>query len=244
LKNITPTPPRIEPVFWFALCCASICGANLGDLVSAYFPLTSPNGLIILSSLLFIIFFASSQFRFFAPLFYWLAILTVRAAATILADMSLDVAHLAPVAAAGALAILLAGLTFISGGWSRAEQSMLVSSPRPGALYWLTMLVAGVLGTVVADGLAHLFPSPKIGVPIAAALGTFALVLTFQVRKGTGWAVWTYWLSVVVIRAWGTSVGDAMKFLLTMPISIGTSAVLLALAISFPRSTKAPAEGV
>ncbi|HEX4182931.1 MAG TPA: hypothetical protein VHY34_06720 [Caulobacteraceae bacterium] len=223
--------PKIEPKYWVALCWASICGLNLGDFFPDQLHLTTAQGLGILG-IAFAALYGLQLITGRRPgLLFWGAILVVRAAATLVADFPIDDLHLSYVVVGGALALILLGGMAISGVFRRTARGDGVVAPGASLMFWLTMLAAGALGTVAADGFGHAFSSVKIGVPVAAACETLLLALAFPVRARANWAPWTYWATVVVISAWGASVGDIARFLLSLPVSMGLSAAVLALVV-------------
>jgi hypothetical protein len=94
------------------------------------------------------------------------------------------------------------------------------------------MFAAGILGTLVGDGLGHAFGPVSTGVPVSAGLATVALIsarLTWRrllVRSVAG-----YWLTMVLVRWWGTNVGDITAFLLSLLVSLVGTAIVLGLIL-------------
>ena len=92
------------------------------------------------------------------------------------------------------------------------------------------MLTAGTLGTVLGDGIGHVIRPITVGVPISAMIATGAVALIFVQRtrldRASAGAA-TYWASIVAIRTCGTNFGDIAAFLLSLPVSMLVSALLL-----------------
>jgi uncharacterized membrane-anchored protein len=108
-------------------------------------------------------------------------------------------------------------------------------SDRPcfSGAYWLRMLIAGILGTVTGDGIAHVFSSVMVGVPLSAGLATLALSLISSISTAVARkSGLVYWLAIICVRWWGTNMGDILKFLITLPLSVMASAVAMALFLS------------
>lgn len=219
--------PAIDRRYWTILCLASICGANLGDAFPDLLHIDMRIGLAILAGCFAALAVVQGMLRGGAEGLFWLAILIVRSGATEAADLSARIGFLP---AAAAWALVLAAVAWLSARHERETQGG-ASVPRPGPFYWLGMFAAGTLGTVAADGLGHAFGPPTIGYPVTAVAETLALIAVFPLRAGVARAYWSYWLAVVIIRAWGTSVGDISKFLTSLPLSLGVSAALMAAAI-------------
>lgn len=166
-----------------------------------------------------------------AEVLFWGAILMVRAAATVLADYSIAGAHLGYALATAALALLLVIFLAATGGLAGSFGAGQKATPQIGLPFWICMLVAGTLGTVIADGIGHQFGNVRIGVPAAAAIETLLLILALWSRQRLGWPLWSYWIGLVVVRAWGTSVGDITKALFSLPVSLSVSGVTLLLIV-------------
>lgn len=229
--------PRIGPRYWTVILIASMCGTNLGDLLLEYFELRTSVCLAIWASCFAGVVVAdglTSQMELspaslrIGEVYYWLLILIVRAAATNIADFSSVSARLGYAITAMMLAIILTGLIAIQ----RRFRSDVVSSNRPpvDGHYWLTMLTAGALGTVIGDGISFdLFTRVWVGIPVSAALASFALALVLGARTRMMWASATsFWLAIVCVRWWGTNVGDGLAIKLSLPISLTLTALALA----------------
>lgn len=215
--------PKVNARFWTALCFASICGINLGDLLPDNLHLGPLLALAILAAVLAVLALAHALIKRRAEPLFWLAVLAVRAAATVLADVAADRLGLPTVCATSA--VLLLACVAATGGFARSEKS-----PAVGPLFWLMLLICCVLGTAAADWSGRsLFPSPKMGFPATALIETILIAVGLFARRAAGGRAWSYWLLVLIICAWGASVGDIAKFLLSMPVSLGGSAILLAL---------------
>jgi uncharacterized membrane-anchored protein len=101
---------------------------------------------------------------------------------------------------------------------------------RADAGYWISMFIAGTLGTVIGDYCSHDLHLDDGG---AALLLSPILGLLFVIaRGGLLRSLWFYWLTVVMVRAAGTAVGDFVsgKNLLGLPLStLVTGALFVAL---------------
>jgi uncharacterized membrane-anchored protein len=104
--------------------------------------------------------------------------------------------------------------------------------PPTGSFYWLSMLTAGTLGTVIGDGLGHAFSSVSIGVPISAGISTVVLATLLGIRARTALdSAVSYWIVVVAVRWWGTNVGDILAFVTSLSISLIISGLLLVITL-------------
>jgi uncharacterized membrane-anchored protein len=218
--------PDVSPRYWAAIMIASIFGTNLGDIIPDILKLAPGEGLIVLGVMFAIMVFVERATAKGSEAFYWIDILLVRAAATNIADYSIDHAHLTYFDVVTALAIIFIGILMLR---HRSRLKRTKGTLQTDGLYWLTMLVAGTLGTATADAIGHSFNSVRIGVPISASIATLALLLILIARTRfmkTG--ATSYWVAVAAIRWWGTNVGDISAFFL----SLVPSAVITGLALS------------
>jgi uncharacterized membrane-anchored protein len=222
--------PKIGPRYWTAISLASVCGTNMGDFVPDVLKMNNGRGLVLLAVIFLVLVIADRLTRRGSEAFYWLAILTVRAAATLIADFSIGQAHLTYTLVAAILAVLLGVL--IAFQRRAASRSLLSDLPPTGGLYWFSMLTAGTLGTVMGDGLGHAFSSVTIGVPVSAAVSTVVLATLLGVRARMVLnSVVSYWITVVAVRWWGTNIGDIFAFVATLPISLVVSGILLTITL-------------
>ena len=188
--------------FWIALCLASILGCNTGDFYASFFGFL--NGLPVLVAAFALVAWLERRDAGTSIAFYWLAIVIVRTAATNLADL---LAHrIGIVPALASLTALLLLILLASRRSRRAVQGARNGLPVIDGVYWLTMLVAGTLGTALGD-----FLSFKSGLGLGgASLALSAWVALLVVLRTDGRVARPvpYWFLVVMIRTAGTSVGD------------------------------------
>jgi uncharacterized membrane-anchored protein len=221
--------PAVGPRYWLGIAIASICGANIGDFIPDVLKLSDLGGVSMLAMIFAVIVAVNRWSRRGNEALYWLAILVIRAAATDLADIGVGRAHHDYMTVSTYLAVLLVAILALH----RASSLRTATGglPRTNGLYWLAMLTAGTLGTVLGDGIGHMIHPITLGVPISAivATGVVALILGQRARiatASTGNA--TYWAAIVAIRTWGTNFGDVTAFLLSLPVSMMLSGLLLA----------------
>ncbi len=219
--------PKIDARYWVAISIASMCGTNLGDLFPDVFKLGTPVALIILGVCFIGLNLIDRASKSGNEAFYWLTILVVRAAATQIADFSVEQRHWAYFPVAAVLACMLVGLVAIHARTRGPEKERTL--PRTSGWYWITMLTAGALGTIVGDGLGHAFGPMTTGVPISVVSATLALAIVLYVRRrlqpGAGAS---YWLAIVTVRWWGTNAGDILAFVTSLVVSLAVTGLALA----------------
>src|SRR3954468_24142527 len=143
--------------------------------------------------------------RFGGEIYYWLAIVVARAAATDLADFATHQLKLDYLMVAGGLVVLLivvlvigraAGATTIE--YKERPDGYWNNVPISNVTYWAAMVVASLLGTVLGD-----FVSGDLGlgvgqgtVVLTAMTACFMLACLLENRIPKSW----YWLTVIAVR--------------------------------------------
>lgn len=222
--------PLASPRYWVALSIASVFGANTGDFVAKYLHLGHAGGLLPLAAILAIILVVERRDSSVHQAYYWLAVIVIRTAATNLADFAASDLAIKKLWLMVALAAILAVTLLLIPPAKSADtaDTRTARLPATDAKYWVAMLVAGTLGTVIGDaasfetGLGTAFASLALGAVLVAVFGLGA--------TGLFASLWFYWLTVVIVRAAGTSVSDFLAHnVLGLPLStLVTGAVFVA----------------
>ena len=222
--------PRIDATYWLALVAASTFGTNTGDFVAKYLHLGHLAGLPYMGLLFAAIVLSAKWARRAPALYFWAAIITMRTAATNVADafQDFDVAY--HVSVPLVLTLFAASVLFYKRG---ARASAGEANTPVNSRYWVAMMLAGILGTVAGD-----FASFRIGLtpPVAAVVfGALILVsIAWFSRRGTLPQPIPYWTTVALIRTAGTAAGDAAAILLGLALSTAlTGFAFVALVIYF-----------
>src|ERR1700726_1390473 len=227
--------PLLGLRYWIALCLASIFGANMGDFFAHNMGLGHVAGLPFLAIALAVIFVLERIDRRVHEAFYWLAIVVVRTAATNLADFfSVDLRLPKPWVMTG-LAVLLA--LSVAAAWQLSwrnsvdktdDQSNLL---RADSGYWLAILIAGTLGTVGGDFFSHdlHLGNALASIVLSALLAPFLVLGARQLV----WSLPLYWMTIVLVRAAGTVVGDLLAARNALGLALSTAMTGL-LFIGFP----------
>jgi uncharacterized membrane-anchored protein len=208
--------PIINLRYWLIILVASMCGTTIGDLLSQTLNLGFLGGPLILAVLFLVVLCGEHMSRFGGEIYYWLAIVVARAAATDLADFATHQLKLDYLLVAGGLVALLivvliggraAGATTIE--YEERPDGYHNNIPVPNVTYWAAMVAAGLLGTVSGD-----FVSGDLGlgvghgtVVLTAITACFMLACLLEDRVSKAW----YWLTVVAVRTAGTDIGDYLS---------------------------------
>lgn len=190
--------PLLGLRYWIALCLASVFGANMGDFFAHNMGLGHVAGLPFLTIALALVFVLERFDRTTHEAFYWLAIVVVRTAATNLADFfSVDLRLAKPWVMAG-LAVLLA--LSVAAAWQVSWRNAAEKTDARSNLlqadygYWLAMLIAGTLGTVMGDFFSH---DLHLGNAVASIVLSVLLApfLVLGVRRQL-WSLPFYWTTI------------------------------------------------
>lgn len=200
------TLPKINARYWLSLIAASILGTNTGDFVSGYLHLGHLVGLPFLAGLLVIIFLAEKMSPFASSLFFWAAIITVRTAATNIGDAFRDFGIDFNLSLPIVFAIFFTSVLVYRGLYKSNNNPG--GSVRVSPIYWICMMLAGVLGTIGGD-----YASFGLGLmPIGAALvfGIIVGAMLYWGRNGRLVQPEYYWTMLALIRTGGTAAGDSL----------------------------------
>ena len=231
--------PTINARYWAGIAMASVFGTNMGDLYAHDSGLGLLGGLPVLVLLFLVIYAIERSDKRSHDAYYWLCIIIMRTGATNIADymagrrgMGIDRITLS-IGFGLALAVLAWWLGRVDRSSNDAAALKTVPTTDPG--YWVTMLTAGVFGTVLGDLCQHLFGENAATVGLILLL---AVVLTVY-RKFFLSALAGYWFTVAVARTTGTAIGDWLAESpipnLGLPLAtVITGAALAAVLILWP----------
>jgi uncharacterized membrane-anchored protein len=202
----------------------------MGDFFAHNLGLGHVDGLPFLAMAFAIVIMGERFDRAVHQAYYWAAIIIVRTAATNSADFLCGDMKLPRVWVIAALTASLAAAVVLSWQWlwrRKSDQGETADNAlRADSGYWISMLIAGTLGTVIGDYCSH---NLHLGDAGASILLSPILGLMFVVaRGGLLRSLWFYWLTVVMVRAAGTAVGDlvASRGVLGLPLSTLVTGVI------------------
>ena len=232
--------PVLGVKYWAALCVASIFGANMGDFFAHDLRLGHVAGLPIIAVALGMVLIAERFDRSPNTIYYWTAIILIRTAATnsadfLAGDLKIPRTEIIPILTI-VLALTLWAAWRFAWRFAADKSTSSVTLLRADSGYWTSMFLAGTLGTVIADYVAHLGPGDVGG----ALLLSPVVALLFLIGRN-GLMLWMplYWLTVVAIRAAGTSLGDTLagRQMLGLPLSTLATGVVFIMLLTLWKDT-------
>jgi uncharacterized membrane-anchored protein len=221
--------PTLGARYWVALCLASVFGANMGDFFARNVGLGHIAGLPFLAAALAGTMVIERFDRTIHQAYYWTAIIIVRTAATNTADFACGDLKQPRILVIGILTTLLivAVLASWQFSWRLADKiDNGVTVIRADLGYWVSMFIAGTLGTVIGDYCSHDLHLGDAGASFVLSVPLGVLFLTG--RNGLLRLLPLYWLTVAAVRSAGTTVGDffAGRNMLGLPLSTFATGVL------------------
>ena len=224
LSAAEPRTLGATPAYWFCMFAASALGTNLGDFTVDTLSLARGASFALLAAITVAAIWGDGKYGGRAEAGYWIAIVTLRAAATNVSDFLTHDLRLGYVAATTALGIA----TLCAGAFTRIGRG---GTPLIDGRYWIAMLIAGIFGTTGGDLAAH-----TLGLYAASAVlcGTVLIVLAARSRFAATSAL-GYWCIVLAERCAGTPVGDGLASYraigLGLPLAMVCTCALLAIAL-------------
>jgi uncharacterized membrane-anchored protein len=227
--------PEVTAGFWIIKIAATTLGETGGNAVTMSMNLGYLVGTCIFATLLVVLLAAQLRARRFRPWLYWSVIVATTTTGTTLADLA-DRSEGLGYAGGSLLLLTLLLLTFGLWYWNQGTLRVAaITSWRPEAFYWVTILFSQTLGTALGDWVAD---SGGLGfaggsLVFGSAIALLAIAYFFWKRVSH---TLLFWCAFVLTRPFGATLGD----LLDKPHSAGgfglsryiASAVLLILIIA------------
>jgi uncharacterized membrane-anchored protein len=207
--------PQLTIYFWIIKIMATTVGETVADMLAVKLKLGLVLASVVVGVMLLIALFVQFRSRKYLPAFYWLAVVLISVAGTLITDNLVENLGVPLWATTVVFAVALC-LTFIA--WYVVEKSLSVhtiKTTRRELFYWAAILFTFTLGTAGGDLLSE---GAHLGYLVSGLLfaGSIALVTLLYYKAGLN-AVLAFWLAYIVTRPLGASLGD----LLSQPTSNG-----------------------
>jgi uncharacterized membrane-anchored protein len=216
-KNLMVKVPAVTAFFWIIKVLATTVGETFADFLNSNLAmawgLTDAQGLQVISavmgSALVIMLIVQFSVRRYIPVVYWLTIVLISVAGTLITDNLHD-----------GLGVELWVTTLIFGAaliaifaiWYRSERTLAMKSIKTRkreAFYWLAILFTFALGTSAGDQFAESF---HLGFAVSLAIfaGGIAIVAVLW-KRGLVSEVTGFWICYILTRPLGASLGDLLS---------------------------------
>lgn len=198
--------PEIRLHFWICTLTATALGQAGGNALSASIGLDYLLGALLLSALYVGAVAAQIKATQFQPTLYWATMLAAAMLGKAVVEMAVHWSAMGYAGTAALLAMLLLGTL---AAWWRATGSVAVDNvrtPLDESHYWLAILLAQCLGTVLDDGAGATLALGPAGVTHVVA-GLLLLLMLIYVKTRIP-ATLVFWVAFVLTRPLGGALGD------------------------------------
>jgi uncharacterized membrane-anchored protein len=201
--------PNVTTEFWVIKLLVVTVGETFADFLSATLGFGLADTTIVMGLVLMVVLALQfAQWRY-VPWVYWLAVVVVSIAGTLVTDCLVGLFHIGLVATTIGFGLALTA-TFLL--WQRSEKTLSIHSVvtvRREAWYWLAILLAFALGTSAGNmvteelSVGYLATGLIFGLVVAAtAFGYFTADMNEIV---------SFWIAYIFTRPLGASIGDLLS---------------------------------
>ncbi|CAN2181297.1 COG4705 Uncharacterized membrane-anchored protein conserved in bacteria [Candidatus Nanopelagicaceae bacterium] len=201
--------PEITMYFWIIKVLATTVGETFADFLNTNLGLGLSGTSIATFIALAIVLFFQFNGKGYKPPVYWLAIVLISIAGTLVTDNLTDNVGISLITSSIIFSICLAAVFAV---WYAKEKTLAIHSihtPTREAFYWLTILFTFALGTATGDLLAE-----RLALGYARSLFVFAALIALIAilwQKKVINAVFGFWAVYVLTRPLGASIGDLLS---------------------------------
>jgi len=201
--------PEITMYFWIIKVLATTVGETFADFLNTNLGLGLSGTSVATFIALAIVLFFQFKGKGYKPPVYWLAIVLISIAGTLVTDNLTDVVGISLITSSVFFSIALA-LVFTT--WYLKEKTLAIHSiytPTREAFYWLTILFTFALGTATGDLLAERL-ALGYGYSLLVFAAVIALISLLWQKKVIN-AIFGFWAVYVLTRPLGASIGDLLS---------------------------------
>ena len=201
--------PEITMYFWIIKVLATTVGETFADFLNTNLGLGLSGTSIATFIALAIVLFFQFNGKGYKPPVYWLAIVLISIAGTLVTDNLTDNVGISLITSSIIFSICLAAVFAV---WYAKEKTLAIHSihtPTREAFYWLTILFTFALGTATGDLFAE-----RLALGYARSLFVFAALIALIAilwQKKVINAVFGFWAVYVLTRPLGASIGDLLS---------------------------------
>ena len=188
---------------------ATTVGETVADMLAVKLQLGLVFSSLVVGIMLLIALVVQFRSRKYLPAFYWLAVVLISVAGTLITDSFVDKLGI-PLWLTTVVFTIALCLTFVV--WYAVEKSLSVhtiQTTRREIFYWLAILFTFTLGTAGGDLLSE---GAHLGYFVSALVfaGAIALVAALYYKAGLN-SVLTFWIAYILTRPLGASLGDLLS---------------------------------
>lgn len=201
--------PQLTIYFWIIKIMATTVGETVAAMLAVELNLGLVVASIVVGVMLLIALFVQFRVRKYIPAVYWLAVVLISVAGTLITDNLVETLGV-PLWVTTLVFTVSLCLAFVA--WYLVEKSLSVhtiKTTRRELFYWTAILFTFTLGTAGGDLLSE---GAHLGYLVSGLLfaGTIALVTLLHFKMGLN-AILAFWLAYIVTRPLGASLGDLLS---------------------------------
>lgn len=201
--------PQLTIYFWIIKIMATTVGETVADMLAVKLKLGLALASLVVGAMLLIALYVQFRSRKYLPAFYWLAVVLISVAGTLITDSLVDKLGV-PLWVTTVVFTVALCLTFVA--WYTVEKSLSVhtiQTTRREIFYWSAILFTFTLGTAGGDLLSE---GAHLGYLVSGLLfaGSIALVALLYYKAGLN-AVLAFWFAYILTRPLGASLGDLLS---------------------------------
>lgn len=201
--------PEITVAFWIIKILCTTVGETVADYLNETLGLGLTTTSLVMGAGTVTVLAVQLRRRRYTAGVYWLAVVFISVAGTLITDNLTDNLGVALEVTTGVFAVALVA-TFAA--WFASERTLSIHSivtHRREAFYWLAILVTFALGTAAGDLMAERFGLGYLA-SLAIFGGLIALVATARFGLGLN-PVASFWAAYILTRPLGASLGDYLS---------------------------------
>lgn len=199
--------PEVTISFWII----KILSTTVGETGADYLSVNAGFGIgvtsIFVSIMLILILLIQILLKRYIPLIYWLAVVLVSVAGTLITDILTVKLEVSLYISSLVFSVFLI-LTLL--GWYRSEKSLSMQSittRKREAYYWLTILLTFALGTAAGDLAAEVI---GLGFKLGVGVFTAMIALAFGAYRLGLNSITVFWVVYILTRPLGACLGDLL----------------------------------
>ncbi len=207
--------PEVTLYFWIIKIMATTVGETGADFLAFTMNFGLAATSYLMAAILAVVLWNQFRLKRYIPVSYWAVVVLVSIVGTLITDRLVDEMGVSLVTIT---IIFTLGLLALFAVWYQSEKTLAMHSiktTKRELFYWAAILLTFALGTAAGDLLAE---GLSLGYAVSALVfgGVIAIIAVAYYRFGMN-AVLTFWLTYVLTRPLGASIGD----LLSQPVKNG-----------------------
>jgi uncharacterized membrane-anchored protein len=201
--------PQLTIYFWIIKIMATTVGETFADMLAVKLNLGLVMASVVVGVMLLIALFVQLRSRKYVPAIYWLAVVLISVAGTLITD---NLVENLGVPLWVTTVVFAVGLCLVFIAWYVVEKSLSVHTirtTRRELFYWAAILFTFTLGTAGGDLLSE---GAHLGYLYSGLLfaGSIALITLLYYKIGLN-DVLTFWIAYILTRPLGASLGDLLS---------------------------------